>query len=403
MTQTEHEFRRIPEDQYDKLQEFIQYAFWPQQGAAPEDWQPLDDIDERFGVPYGLYDGDELVYSFHARLMDAQIRGQTRQAALLCSLVVPPENRGERLTGSAVTNVYNYLSKEGVNFGFFWPFSHRFYFQYGYRPIHTVSTYEFAPSAVSRVLDDVQGEFGRIGPDDWRELQPIYEAYVDRYSAPIQRPESWWRNHIFQPGTKTMHTVVWSRDGEDRGYMVYRVIDGKKGQRLAIHDLAYRDYEAFRHLLEFISRHSTQVAEVSLTAPSDLRLLDMVNDPSSVSVSTKLGAVASVYDVAGAATNTPVSEDVEGAVAVRVSNPVIEDADAIYRIETESGRLSCEQVDESPDVTFGVGEFTQLLVGYRSVFELAETSSMVSIENPAAATTLDALLPSTPTHVFDDF
>lgn len=399
----DYDFRRVPEEEYDVLREFIQYAFWPQNGSNPEDWRRHEDLEQRFGEPYGLYDGRELLCSAHIRTMDARLRGTNQQVGVLSTLAAPPENRRRGFTEPLLRGLDSELSERSVGLAIQWPFDHGFYYQYGYQPAHTITQYQFDPAAVSGVVNDTDGEFRRVSPDDWRDLQSIYQQYVHEYSLPLHRPERWWRNQILAPGVNTMHACVWNRDGEDRGYLVYHVEGGNEGQRLNVHDVAFTDYEAFRHLLTYASYHDTQVETVSLSGPDDVRLLDVATDPGSVEVSTYLGSMVSLTDVEVAVRGTPVSRDADESVVLRVRDPVSVANDGVYRLTAVDGQFTCQSTTQTPDVTLGVGELAQLLVGYHSLTDLAETSTTTNIHDSSAASALDAALPPTKTYLFDQF
>lgn len=399
---TDYNFRRIPEKRYDELREFIQYAFWPQRGSDPDDWRRHEDLERRFGEPYGLFEDGELLCSAHIRTMDVRLRGATRPVGVLSTLAVPPENRRQGLTVPTLQGIDRELSERGVGLALQWPFDHGFYYQYGYRPAHTVTKYEVGPRSISGVVDDALGELRRVGPDDWEVLRSIYRQYADEFSLPLHRPETWWRNQIFSPGDSTMHACVWSHHGEDRGYLVYHVEGGNEGQQLHVHDVAFTDYEAFRHLLQYAAHHDTQVETVYVSGPADLRLLDASLDPNSVQVSTYLGSMVSLADVDAAITGTPVPEEADGSTVVRVRDPVSDQIDGVYRLTATNGQLVCEPTTSSPEIRLGVGELGQLLVGYRPFADLVETSRSIRVDDPST-NVLDVALPPTKTYLFDQF
>lgn len=397
---TDYEYRRIPEERYDQLREHIQYAYWPESGPTPGE-RVGSDIEARYGEPFGLVDGTDVLCFLHRHHLRARIRGGRRDLAGLSTLVTPPEHRGAGYTEPLHREQFQRARGRGVAFAAAWPFKHAFYHRYGWATGNKLVRWECSPSTLRPAGRDGSGSFRRLEPDDWELIDPVYRAYSESFALALERTEAWWKNQVFQPATEPFHAYAWERDRDIRGYVVFDVSQND-GRTLQVVDLAYADHEAYRHLLGFLANHHSKIERISMTGPVETTLLDAVEAPNAVECSVHPGVMVRLVDVPGALETVSYPAGVDGTVTLRVTDPICEWNDGTFALSVTNGAATCEPTAGDPDVNVDVAALSQLVVGYRDLDELVRTGDL-TVHDEACAATLSKAFPSETVFLRDRF
>ncbi|PSP75741.1 hypothetical protein BRC81_15305 [Halobacteriales archaeon QS_1_68_20] len=388
-------------DEYDEVvRDYVQYSFWPEEGAQVDGWTLPPPHDE-LGEQWGLFRDGELLSINTRYFVDARIRGDWHPIDATSTIVTPPEHRRQGAIARMAPDHYQRCREEGLHFSFGWAFDHGFYHQFGYGKTDQMFRYTCSPGALLSAVEDPDGRFRRVGPDAWADLDAVYREYVDDLALPVDRTEEWWRTQIFAPTGTTRHACVWERDGEPRGYVVYEVRKSS-GRVIDVQDMGYVDHEAFRHLVRYLGQHDAQIGEVRLILPEDRRLLDVVDSPESLDCSIKLGPVFRVLNVAAGLESLSYPRHLDGTVTVAVSDSLAFWNDDTFALSFDGGTATCEPTDREADVSVDVKPLSELVVGYRSVEELERTGGLTVHDDDGAALLAAAFPPQT-SFVYDDF
>jgi predicted acetyltransferase len=408
------EYRTLPPDD-ERFHEYVRYAFRPT--AGPWDDEAREDLRERV-------ENDELVTRANRGLFppDApgdtepyavagwhefrtRIRGSFHSVGAVTAVATPPEYRRRGHVRALLREMLQEFHEEKMLFSVLWPFKRSFYRDLGWE---TCSLYDevAAPSAQFRSAGaDPDGEFVPVGPEDWETLDPILATHETDRGLHVDRADEWWERRVFQWwGGEDSFGYRWDDGtGEPRAYLVYRFAEGEgdAGRTLRVLESAWTDLEAHRHLLRFVGDHDSQAQAVEWYQPHDpeARLLDLVDDPSEVTLRTRAGPMVRVVDVGHAL--SALAYPADRTVTLAVTDPLLPANDGTFLLAVEDGAGTCEPTDASPEATLSMRALSQLAVGFRDATFLAETGSLTADEGTVAS--LDALFPEEPTLLREGF
>jgi predicted acetyltransferase len=409
-------YRPLPEDRTEQYQDYVQYAFSITKGPQEEhEWHP----DDQPGHPRALFDGDRMLCVCRHYWFQTRLRGHRIGMAGLSAVASPPEHRRRGYVTRLMAESLEEYRDRGNVLTSLWAFDFPFYERHGWGMANKTVEYEFAPEAVSfarrearrasnsergdstREQDHASGEFRPLEFDEYERLEPVLSADAEGYELEIDRSELWWEKRIFHSVRGDPYVYGWEKDGEIRGYVVYRVSDGDDGRRLHAEEFVAADREARLNLLRFLANHDSQVERVTVYAPHDTTLLDAADDPADTECEVEPGPMVRIVDVPAAfeALDYPDAPDSEFTVAV--TDSLADWNDRTFRVTVADGRATCEPIpaDETadPDVTTGVATLSQAYVGYHSV-EDAETFGELDVRDSTVRETLAAMFP--PREVF---
>ena len=383
------DYRPLSEDRTKQYQDYVQYAFSITKGPQEEHpWHP----DDQPGHPRGLFDGDRMLCICRHYWFRTRLRGQRIGMAGLSAVASPPEHRRKGYVARLMAESLDEYRDRGDVLTSLWPVEYPFYDRYGWGVANKTVQYEFAPEAVSFARDHGSGAFRRLEFEDYERLEPALASDAEGYELEIDRSELWWERRVFHSVRGDPYVYGWEKDGEMRGYVVYRVADEDDGRRLHAAEFVAADREARLNLLRFLANHDSQVDRVTVYGPNDTTLVDAADDPAEIKCEVEPGPMVRIVDVPAAfeALEYPEANDAEFTVAV--ADSLADWNDRTFRVAVEDGRATCEPTDSDPDVTTDVATLSQVYVGYHSV-EDAEVLGDLDVRNPAARETLAAMFP----------
>ncbi len=386
------EYRPIPAKHKREYEEFLRYAFRPEDGPQTDE----DEEDKpKLGDRRGLFDGDDLLCVCKHHWFTTRIRGDWHEMAGLSAVASPPESRRKGLVQKMLADSLAEYREDEVYFSALWPFEYEFYRKYGWGTATKYTRYETTPNVLALETEST-GEFHRVDADDWERLVPVFDAHSENYALSIDRTEEWWRHRVFENWNKDPYVYAWTPDGdaEDvQGYIVYAIEKDGDEKQLNVWELAYSNDDAYRHLLRFAQYHDSQVESVLIQEPENTALLDIVDSPRDVECTVRTGAMFRLVDVPRALESISYPDQADGSVVFRVTDPLAEWNDGTFELDTDDVTL-CERTDADPDVTLDVNTLSQLVAGYHSVVA-AERFGSLSIDDGSgdARAHLDAMFP----------
>jgi predicted acetyltransferase len=173
--------------------------------------------------------------------------------------------------------------------------------------------------------------------------------------------------------------------------------DSRDGRTLRVVEAAWTDPEAYRQLLRFVGDHDSQAEMIECSLPHDpaAQILDLVDDPSGLTVETRPGPMVRVVDVVDALSTVRYPGD--DSVILSVSDPLRSENDGTFWLDVTGGVGQCESTDGPPDASLPITALSQLVVGFRGAAMLsaqgvlnADSATIASLEElfPAEQTLL---------------
>lgn len=394
------EYRPVPDEQDDVFYQYERYAFRPARGPVVEEPDPgFLALGDRRGL-YPDEEDDPLCVCVH-HWFDATVRGDVHPTPGVAAIASPPEHRHRGHVRDLLRESLAEYRERGARFSVLWPFRYAYYRQFGWAVANKRTTYACDPAALAFAADALADyEFRPVHPDDYGDLVPVYEAHADGFELTLDRTEAWWRRRVFGGYDGMRFVYVASRDGEDRGYLVYTIDEGEDGRTMEVTEMAFVDREAYRALLGFCHGHASQVSTLRIGGAEESTLLDLVADPEDVTCEIHPGPMVRIVDVAEtlSALSYPA---VDERVVIGVADPLVDRNEGRFVLDVADGRAACEPSDAEPDVTVDVAALSQLAVGYRSAPALAGDGRIEGARDGIAA--LDRAFPERPVFLRDRF
>ncbi|WP_284031804.1 GNAT family N-acetyltransferase [Halobaculum lipolyticum] len=334
-------------------------------------------------------------YDFSAR-----IRGAFHDVAGVSAVASPPEYRRRGLVRELLAGVHRELRDDGVAVAALWPFEYPFYRRLGYARVNDYARITVAPDALSAACPDPAGTFERLGPDDWRRLDAVYDEWGPA-SLRLDRSADWWRSRVFQSWRTDPYVYGWTAGAagdELGGYLAYTVEDGDDadGKTMAVSEFASRGREARGHLLRFLRNHDSQVERVRFTGPADERLFDELDDPRAAETEVRPGPMARLVDVEAALEAIPYPDGVDADLVLDVDDDTCPWNDRRIRLRVVDGRaaVSAAADDAERSASLDVGSLTRLVVGSHGAQRLTDLGDVDAAEDDVRET-LEAAFPRT--------
>lgn len=407
------EYRPLAEDD-EWFHRYVKYAFRPTGGPwSDEDAEELAENDRVSRENRGLFvPGEEApvtVAGWHD--FRTRIRGEYHRVGGVSAVATPPEHRRKRYVREMLSSMLAEFREEDVAVSALWPFKRSFYRRLGWDTCTRYVEVSAPPAQLRTAGADRSGTFRQFETEDWETLEPVLSAHTEGYGLHVDRTGDWWVNRALDSWMGTPYLYRWDDEtGEPRAYLVYRVdedesgeVGGAEDRVLRVGELAWADPVAYRQLLRFLGDHDSQVGRVRFYLPDGVRpsLHDLVEDPSELTVETKVGPMVRLVDVAEALGRLSYPESVSEELVVGVSDPLVEDNDGSFALAVEGGRATCEPTAASPDAELDVRHLSQLAVGYRDATSLADAGQL---DAPAEVVDrLDTAFPTRPTFLREGF
>lgn len=396
--------------------EYRSYAFRPEAGVPAYDPDEHETPRDTLGARRGLYadesapdDGQPRAVCRHYWL-EAQVRGDTHRTAGLASVATPPEHRRRGYVRDLLAHSLAEYRDHDVRFSVLWPFSYRFYRQYGWETSNRIQTHECDPETLAfatTVTDAIGSEpdddpetarFRRLEPDDYPRLEDAYEDHAARYGLALERDGDWWRHRVFGGHDRDSFVAAVERDGDVSGYLVYTIDDEGGDRTMAVSELVAVDHDAFLALLSYCHVHDSQVDRVRLRLPADVPLRDVARSPDEIETTVTNGPMVRIVDVV--ATLSALSyPDCDTDTTIAVDDPLVDWNDGTFRLSVAGGEATCERIADDPDaasadVRLDVAALSALAVGARTASRLERTGDLW-VADPDALETLETHFPET--------
>lgn len=293
------------------------------------------------------------------------------------------------VTGTAVLPIYQHkgvagkmmdfsivrMVAEGRAMSVLFPFSHKYYRQFGYGIVGDVHAYRINPH---NLLISSEGHKVRpFTPADLPMLRALYKGQLTWHNGWFTRSNDWWEKII----ARWPNIVVYDNDGMVEGYYSYEIIKGARGEReLHIKEFFSAEDEAYRGLISYLGAQNEADVIVYL-APPDLPLRHSMRQPKADDAQNRGGLFYDLCHIApgmmGRIINLPLAlttrfytRGLSGERVLKISDPLIPTNQEPLLFRVVDGRAETRLSDgRKPQLETDIGTMTQILCGYLSPLE----------------------------------
>lgn len=323
--------------------------------------------------------------------------GATRLGAVipcggLAVVAVDVAHRRGGLGHRILEDALAWMRAEGTPLSSLYAFREGWYRRLGYE----VSGVRWRISAPTHRLPDTGAELPirTVAAEDWRQLQPVHEAFCRRYSGMNPRSEARWMR-VLKPGGKE-NTILIAGDPAE-AYAVMRLA-GEEAAEQPVAEVAWSSPRGYAALLAILKQVGINHRCLLWYEPGDSPFLASHMD-SEVSAELARPIMFRLTDVPSALRYLKPAG--KGSVTLEVEDELIPENRGPFRIEWSDGVVSVSATEEA-SVRAPIGAFTQAFLGHPCFADLV-THGRIAVQTEEALDAMNDLLPPCPVYCMEFF
>ncbi|MDL2205989.1 GNAT family N-acetyltransferase [Eubacteriales bacterium OttesenSCG-928-N13] len=248
----------------------------------------------------------------------------------------------------------------GDVFSYLYPFSFKYYEQFGYAQAISKAHVHFPPSMLSKhrcTCEVVRHEKGQ----DPAPYARVFDAFAAQYTGMVRRSD-WKRLDEYQPTKNRRVMYLLRREGVPCAFLGYLPEGEGATSTMKVLDSAWVDEDAMKQLLGFIGSLRSHYFDCEMWLPQDLPLAQMLDDPYRLRHEVRIAGQARVIDVEAALSGYPWPAH-KGSIAIRVEDDFFEDNCATFLIEYDKDGSRVSRTNQQPDLRLDIRALSPLLLG----------------------------------------
>ncbi len=305
-----------------------------------------------------------------------RFNGSNVKMAGIGAVATLPQERNKGYVRKLFTYCFEEMRENEQIFSYLFPFSHPYYRMFGYecnydRQFVTMPLNAFAelkvPGRVEQLIYDKQLE----------DIKDIYNCFIENKNLAVVRTDEQWKALFDRdPYTELYSTYIWyDGDGNPSSYVSY---DSSGSGQVEMHicELAFKNYEALKGLLGFLSKFHPLFKAFKGYLPSYIDLTILVAEPILMQRELKTFGMNRIIDAEKVLSylKCPAYND---SVCIEVSDSSIPWNNGIFTVSFEDGSVSVKKTSNAPDLRCSVQSLTQFATGYVSLAKAAEYKAAV--------------------------
>lgn len=313
-------------------------------------------------VLYGAFkdDGETLMAQIAVIDYKSMYYGNILTAAGIAGVSTLPEYR----RSGCIREIFKYIFTSGevksFDTSFLYPFSYRYYRQYGYERILQHKTIKFPFSLIQFIPRSDCGVLYK-SKEQLPELLELYNNYAKRYNACFYRENG---KYFCETPFKTgKYTYMWYNNGRPEAYATFTI----EGRTLNVTELVWLDKNSLFGMLGFLRMYEGQVDDIWFSMLDKNSPLDLIIGADKCSYGMYDGAMGRFIDIKKGLSLYPYPET-SGSLTIEVTGDFIASNNGLYHIEYGGGKASVTHVNKaadgkSKDMSISVCSLSRLLFG----------------------------------------
>lgn len=291
-----------------------------------------------------------------------------------------PESRGQGGIREIFAALLPAWREKDVVFSLLYPFSHRFYRQFGFELVQRMHRYSLPMEALAgfRCAEPVELLTG------FDSLQKLHRDFGAVHNLYILRKDAQWNHFKKDPFLSRVYTY---RVGQN-AYVTFRPQDpepGQDGYTLKVLDLAYLGSAALHSLFGFLYGLRAQYSRVTLELPPSVPLMHMIPECYDVSLSVEARGMARIVHVQRALEQMHYPQE-SGFFTLQVTDAFLPANSGCYSVRYADGHALSVTMDDfggRPDLMVSIQSLTQLVTGSLTLEEALYLPDVTCLVNPA--------------------
>ncbi|RME79859.1 MAG: GNAT family N-acetyltransferase [Chloroflexi bacterium] len=316
------------------------------------------------------YEG-EAIGTATAFPVDMWLSGVPVKVGAVAGVTVLPEFRRKGIAAKMMEFLIVRMFAEGQAMSALFPFSHKYYRQFGYETVGDVHAYRINPQNLTVFPEG--HKVRPYQPDDLPMMRVIHKAQLTWRNGWFTRPNEWWAWLV----NRWPDIMVYDNDGMIEGYYFYNITTTDRGERV-LHLLEFMatEDEAYRGLIGYLAAQN-EADVIEYMAPPDTLLRHALRQPYADEAVTRQwvfkdlchvtpGMMARIINLPAALTARFYTRGLSGERTLKVHDRFIPTNEEPLVFRIVDGRAETRPADNGkrPDIETDIGTFTQVLCGY---------------------------------------
>ncbi len=328
----------------------------------------------------GVFEDGELTSMMRTVPVQMYLNGGLLSLGAVSPVANSPLHRRKGHTGAMLKHSLQQMHDEGLVLSGLYTPHPSFYRRYGWGVASEWRNISFKPKDFGLTVEASQrGRFRFLQPENWKQMEPVYQAYATLGNGPFNRSESWWRSYVTEvPWRQGTDVVLWQSDaGLAEGYAIYEQ-PSTPGFEYPVTDVRVRELvaasrDAYLNLLAYFGRHDIH-NEVSIAVAPHDPVFALFADSEKLQTQQGPAVLLRIIDFEAAmVSRTPALMDDEAELTLRLIDDTAPWNDGTWRIGITKGRTQVARTVAEPEVTTHARELASLFNGYISPWVAAST------------------------------
>ncbi len=364
--------KKLSEEYKEELMDLWDYCFAGGGETSEEDWKryfAILNLDNCLG-----YFLDGKIASTYAILSYKMfVRGVLMKMGGIAAVATKPEFRKQKQITELIKESFKVMRKNKEYISVLYPFKFSFYRRYGYESCSEFSWIISQPKNILLPKDFQPLKIKEVSHDESFELcMPIREKIGSKFNLTIFDDLSDWKFHHLKKKSKV---YVIEDKGENVGYFTTDLEkrEGNWNVRLILKNVIVDSVVACLTVLDFIKKHSDQNKDFSYPLLGDEHIIDYFDDLWEAGFKYQMsgGPMFRVVDVKKAMELLEFDKSLDLTFSLKIDDEYAPWNSEPMLITIMNGKAKVTKaIAENIDLTTEIKAFTQLFVGYRTIYDL---------------------------------
>ncbi|MDR2932329.1 MAG: GNAT family N-acetyltransferase [Oscillospiraceae bacterium] len=242
--------------------------------------------------------------------------------------------------------IFDVMREKGYAFSYLYPFSNRYYSQFGYSPGMMRTEAGIPISLLESYSCDCDVHMYEPG-DSFDPYVRIYERFAKSYTGMVRR-DDWARLDGYVPTKNRKYMYLFTRKGVPVAFLGFQAEGANAEKRIMkVLDIAWIDMPAFFSILGFAGGSGVYYKALQISLPSSLPIELLTPEPHDLTIKQCQYGQSRIIDVRQALEGYPWPK-YDGQIAIRVTDDYFEANSGIWTITFGASGV---------DVTHGGGDW----------------------------------------------
>ena len=328
----------------------------------------------------------EIIGSATAFPVQMWLSGVPVNVGAVAGVTVLPEYRRNGIAAKMMRFCIMRMFAEGQALSVLFPFSHKYYNNFGYGVIGDVHAYRVNPNNLT-VFEEGH-KVRAFKPGDLQTMRVMYKGQLTWHNGWFTRSNEWWDKLV----QRWPHIMVYDNDGYIEGYFSYEMNKGPKGEReLHIREFFAAEDAACRGLLGYLAAQN-EADVIEYLAPPNTPLRYALRQPIADGAENRgwvfndlchvtAGPMGRIINLSAALTARFYSRHMSGERVIRVKDPIIPTNEEPLQFRLVDGRAETRPSERKPQLETDIATMSQILCGYISAMDARRLSRLQADED----------------------